>query len=111
MLAAGAGAIVVGVLLARALAGRGADFVEALHMAPLVTLAVVTILQSVALVARSEAWAVCRREAGADPAYENPPARSWRRASRNRDSAASDSRSSLRSFAGLVSRGPYPFAR
>ena len=54
----------VGVLLARAMAGRGADFVEALHMAPLIVLAAVTVLQCVALVARSEAWAVCVAAAG-----------------------------------------------
>ena len=64
MLAVGLGAVVVGLLLARALAGRGADFVDALHMAPLATLAVVTVLQSVALIARSEAWAVCVSAAG-----------------------------------------------
>jgi uncharacterized membrane protein YbhN (UPF0104 family) len=60
----GVGAIVVGALLARAMAGRGADFVTALGMASLVTLVAATLLQGVALVARSEAWNVCVSAAG-----------------------------------------------
>lgn len=58
------GAVLVAALLARALAGRGQDFVTALHTVPVVTLVAVVVLQVCALVARSEAWEVCVREAG-----------------------------------------------
>jgi hypothetical protein len=58
------GAAAVAAVLAAVLAGRRADFSTALHAAPIWLLAVAALLQTVALVARSEAWNVCVRAAG-----------------------------------------------
>jgi hypothetical protein len=58
------GAAAVAAVLAAVLAGRRADFSTALHAAPIWLLAVAAVLQTVALVARSEAWNVCVRAAG-----------------------------------------------
>ena len=58
------GALVVTGVLAFALAGRGGQFIAALHAAPLSLLALAASLQIVALLARSEAWNVCVRAAG-----------------------------------------------
>jgi uncharacterized membrane protein YbhN (UPF0104 family) len=58
------GALVVTGVLAFALAGRGGQFVAALHAAPISLLALAAALQIVALLARSEAWNVCVRAAG-----------------------------------------------
>ncbi len=59
------GAALVTALLAVELAGRRAQFTTALHAVPLWLLAFVTVLQVAALVARTEAWNVCLRAAGA----------------------------------------------
>ena len=58
------GTAAVTALLAWSLAGKGHEFEAALRAAPLATLAVVTLLQTVALVSRSEAWLACVRAAG-----------------------------------------------
>ena len=58
------GALVVTGVLAFALAGRGGQFIAALHSAPISLLALAASLQIVALLARSEAWNVCVRAAG-----------------------------------------------
>jgi uncharacterized membrane protein YbhN (UPF0104 family) len=58
------GALVVTGVLAFALAGRGGQFIAALHTAPISLLALAVLLQIVALLARSEAWSVCVRAAG-----------------------------------------------
>jgi uncharacterized membrane protein YbhN (UPF0104 family) len=58
------GALVVTGVLAFALAGRGGQFIAALHTAPISLLGVAASLQIVALLARSEAWNVCVRAAG-----------------------------------------------
>jgi uncharacterized membrane protein YbhN (UPF0104 family) len=58
------GALVVSGVLAFVLAGRGAQFITALHTAPLSLLALAASLQIFALLARSEAWNVCVRAAG-----------------------------------------------
>ena len=58
------GALAVTGLLGVVLAGRRGQFIAALHHAPISLLAVSVLLQIVALLARSEAWNVCVREAG-----------------------------------------------
>jgi hypothetical protein len=58
------GALVVTGLLAFVIAGRGGQFITALHTAPISLLALAVSLQIVALLARSEAWNVCVRAAG-----------------------------------------------
>ncbi len=58
------GALVVTGVLAFALAGRGGQFIAALHTAPISLLVLAASLQIVALLARSEAWNVCVRAAG-----------------------------------------------
>jgi uncharacterized membrane protein YbhN (UPF0104 family) len=58
------GALVVTGVLAFALAGRGGQFIAALHAAPISLLALAASLQIIALLARSEAWNVCVRAAG-----------------------------------------------
>ena len=58
------GALVVSGVLAFVIAGRGGQFVAALHTAPISLLALAVLLQIVALLARSEAWNVCVRAAG-----------------------------------------------
>jgi uncharacterized membrane protein YbhN (UPF0104 family) len=58
------GALVVTGVLGFVIAGRGGEFVAALHTAPISLLAVAASLQIVALLARSEAWNVCVRAAG-----------------------------------------------
>ena len=58
------GALVVTGVLAFALAGRGGQFIAALHTAPVSLLGLAASLQIVALLARSEAWNVCVRAAG-----------------------------------------------
>lgn len=59
------GALVVGALLAYVLAGRGAQFGAALRTAPISLLALSVLLQIGALLARTEAWTICVRAAGA----------------------------------------------
>ena len=59
------GAVVVAVALGVELAGRRSQFTAALHAAPIWILSVAMLLQVVALVARTEAWNVCVRAAGA----------------------------------------------
>jgi uncharacterized membrane protein YbhN (UPF0104 family) len=59
------GALVVGALLAYVLAGRGAQFSAALRTAPITLLALSVLLQIGALLARTEAWTICVRAAGA----------------------------------------------
>jgi uncharacterized membrane protein YbhN (UPF0104 family) len=59
------GAVVVAGILAFVLAGRSDQFSTALRTAPLGLLAVAVLLQIVALLARSEAWNICIRAAGA----------------------------------------------
>jgi uncharacterized membrane protein YbhN (UPF0104 family) len=54
----------VAVALGVELSGKRGQFRDALHAAPLLTLLLVTALQIVALLARSEAWHVCVRAAG-----------------------------------------------
>jgi uncharacterized membrane protein YbhN (UPF0104 family) len=58
------GALVVSGVLAFVIAGRGGQFIAALHTAPISLLALAVLLQIVALLARSEAWNVCVRAAG-----------------------------------------------
>jgi len=58
------GALLVGVVLAVALAGHRDDFAQALRDASLWVLLLVTALQVVALLTRCEAWHVCVRAAG-----------------------------------------------
>jgi uncharacterized membrane protein YbhN (UPF0104 family) len=58
------GAVAVIGVLGFVLAGRSAQFVAALHSAPVSLLALAALLQIVALLARSEAWNVCVRAAG-----------------------------------------------
>ena len=58
------GALVVTGVLAFVLAGRGGQFIAALHTAPISLLVLAASLQIVALLARSEAWNVCVRAAG-----------------------------------------------
>ncbi len=58
------GAAAVAAVLAAVLAGKRTDFADALHAAPVWLLALAAVLQTVALVARSEAWHVCVRAAG-----------------------------------------------
>jgi uncharacterized membrane protein YbhN (UPF0104 family) len=59
------GALAVAAVLAVVLAGKGAEFGEALRAAPVWLLALAAGLQLVALLARTEAWHVCVRAAGA----------------------------------------------
>jgi uncharacterized membrane protein YbhN (UPF0104 family) len=59
-----AGVLGVTVALGFVLAGRRGQFVSALHTAPVALLALSAVLQVLALLARSEAWNVCVREAG-----------------------------------------------
>jgi uncharacterized membrane protein YbhN (UPF0104 family) len=58
------GALAVTTALGVVLAGRRGQFVHALHTAPIALLALAAVLQVAALLARSEAWNVCVREAG-----------------------------------------------
>ncbi|MDQ6816828.1 MAG: flippase-like domain-containing protein [Actinomycetota bacterium] len=58
------GALAVTVVLGFVLAGRRAQFIAALHTAPILLLTLAVLLQIVALLARSEAWNVCVRAAG-----------------------------------------------
>jgi hypothetical protein len=58
------GATAVAAALAAVLAGKRGDFAAALHAAPIWLLTAAAVLQTVALVARSEAWHVCVRAAG-----------------------------------------------
>jgi hypothetical protein len=59
------GAAVVAAALAAVLAGRRGEFTASLRMASLWTLGLAVLLQIVGLLARSEAWNVCVRGAGA----------------------------------------------
>jgi hypothetical protein len=59
----GAGLAITGALVA-VLAGRRAEFAQALHSAPLLILAAAAALQALALVSRCEAWNVCVHAAG-----------------------------------------------
>jgi uncharacterized membrane protein YbhN (UPF0104 family) len=58
------GAAAVAAALAAVLAGKRGDFADALNAAPIWLLAIAAVLQTVALVSRSEAWHVCVRAAG-----------------------------------------------
>lgn len=58
------GALVVTGVLGYLLAGRRAQFLTALHSAPISLLALAALLQVLALLARSEAWYVCVRASG-----------------------------------------------
>ena len=58
------GAAAVAAALAAVLVGKRGDFASALQAAPIWLLSVAAVLQTVALVARSEAWHVCVRAAG-----------------------------------------------
>jgi len=58
------GALVVTGVLTFVIAGRGGQFITALHTAPISLLTLAVSLQIVALLARSEAWNVCVRAAG-----------------------------------------------
>jgi uncharacterized membrane protein YbhN (UPF0104 family) len=58
------GALVVSGVLAFVIAGRGGQFIAALHTAPISLLTLAVLLQIMALLARSEAWNVCVRAAG-----------------------------------------------
>jgi uncharacterized membrane protein YbhN (UPF0104 family) len=60
-----AGAIAMAVVLAVAIAGKGAQFTAALHAAPGWTLGLAAALQLAALLARTEAWHACVHAAGA----------------------------------------------
>jgi uncharacterized membrane protein YbhN (UPF0104 family) len=60
------GSVAVAVLLAALLAGRRDEFTEALSSASLGIIAATTLLQVVALVARSEAWHITIEEAGGE---------------------------------------------
>jgi hypothetical protein len=59
----GAGLAVTGALVA-VIAGRRAEFAQALHSAPLLILVAAAALQALALVSRCEAWNVCVHAAG-----------------------------------------------
>ena len=59
------GGTVVAVALGFELAGRRGQFTAAMHAAPIGLLALVALLQLVALIARTEAWHVCVRATGA----------------------------------------------
>jgi hypothetical protein len=59
------GALLVAGLLAYVLAGRASQFVAALKTAPLTLVAASVALQIIALLARTEAWTVCLKAAGA----------------------------------------------
>lgn len=59
------GTLVVAGILAYALAGHGAQFSRALHTAPLSLVGASVLLQVIAVLARTEAWTVCVRAAGA----------------------------------------------
>jgi hypothetical protein len=58
------GTLAVAALLAYVLAGRGAQFSAALGTAPITLVALSVLLQIVALLTRTEAWAICVRAAG-----------------------------------------------
>ena len=58
------GTIAVAALLAYVLAGRGSQFSAALRTAPLTLVGLSVLLQIGALLARTEAWAICVRAAG-----------------------------------------------
>jgi hypothetical protein len=58
------GTLAVAGLLAYVLAGRGAQFGAALGTAPITLVALSVLLQIVALLTRTEAWAICVRAAG-----------------------------------------------
>ena len=58
------GAVAVAVLLVYVLAGRGSQFSAALRTAPLTLVGLSVLLQIVALLTRTEAWAICVRAAG-----------------------------------------------
>jgi uncharacterized membrane protein YbhN (UPF0104 family) len=62
--ATAAGALLVAVVLAVALAGHRGDFAQAVRDAPVWVLLVATALQLVALLSRCEAWHTCVRAAG-----------------------------------------------
>jgi hypothetical protein len=59
------GALAVTAVLGFELAGRRGQFTAAMHAAPIWILAMATLLQIVALLARTEAWNVCVRATGA----------------------------------------------
>jgi uncharacterized membrane protein YbhN (UPF0104 family) len=59
-----AGGLTVTGILGFVLMGRGAQFIAALHSAPIALLVLAALLQIVALLARTEAWNVCVRAAG-----------------------------------------------
>ena len=59
------GTLLVAGLLAHVLVGRGAQFSGALRTAPLTLVALSVLLQIVAVLARTEAWAICVDAAGA----------------------------------------------
>jgi hypothetical protein len=67
------GALVVTGVLGFVLAGHRAQFVAALHSAPISLLAVSVALQIVALLSRSRAWNVCVRAAGGGAATPAVP--------------------------------------
>ncbi len=58
------GALAVTGALGFVLAGRRGQFIAALHAAPISFLALATLLQVLALLARTEAWNICVRAAG-----------------------------------------------
>ena len=58
------GAVAVAALLVYVLAGRGSQFSAALRTAPLTLVGLSVLLQIVALLTRTEAWAICVRAAG-----------------------------------------------
>jgi hypothetical protein len=58
------GAVAVAALLGYVLAGRGSQFSAALRTAPLTLVGLSVLLQIGALLARTEAWAICVRAAG-----------------------------------------------
>jgi uncharacterized membrane protein YbhN (UPF0104 family) len=59
------GAILVAVAIGYELSGRRGQFTAALHTVPIWVLLLATVLQLVALLARTEAWYVCVRATGA----------------------------------------------
>jgi uncharacterized membrane protein YbhN (UPF0104 family) len=59
-----AGTVAVAAVLVVVLAGKGDEFSEALHAAPLWVLGLAAVLQLVALLVRTEAWHTCVRAAG-----------------------------------------------
>lgn len=59
------GTLIVGGILAYVLAGHGAQFSRALRTAPLSLVGASVLLQIIAVLARTEAWTVCVRAAGA----------------------------------------------